>query len=99
MTRLLRSLWYVLQLRCEEAERLMQHRPGDELTWSERNGLRVHLSICRGCRATRRRLEQIVDMLREADFAETSEGEASRSVLSDDAKQRLRQALRRADER
>lgn len=99
MTRLLRSLWYVLQLKCEEAERLMERRPGDELTWSERSGLRVHLSLCRGCRATRRRLEQMVDLLRDADLAETSEGEGSRGVLTDDAKQRLRQALRRADER
>ncbi|MBM4113139.1 MAG: zf-HC2 domain-containing protein [Phycisphaerae bacterium] len=99
MTRLLRSLWYALQLRCEEAERLMQRRRDDELTWSERNGLRVHLAICRSCRATRRRLEQIVDMLRDADDAEIADGEGSRAVLADDAKDRLRRALRRHDER
>jgi len=98
MTRFLRSLWYALLLRCDEAERLMERRPEDALTWSERGGLRMHMAICRSCRATRRRMERIAELLRDADDAETTHGEASGAVLADDAKQRLRQALR-GDER
>lgn len=37
---------------CREATEMMSQRLDRELSWSERIGLRLHLVVCAGCRAT-----------------------------------------------
>lgn len=108
MTRLLRSLWYVLQLRCDEAERLMHVRREPELSWSERSGLRVHRALCRSCRETQRRLRQLSELLKESELEDvpveahapgTSGAErdsSPRFLLGAEARRRLSDRLRDA---
>jgi len=44
-------------LTCKEATALMSQGLDRKLTFAERFGLRLHVLICRGCRATERHLE------------------------------------------
>ena len=40
-----------MNLSCKEATRLISQREDRRLTLGERVALRIHLAICRGCRA------------------------------------------------
>jgi hypothetical protein len=95
MKTLLRSIWFVLRLRCDDAERLMSSRTSNDLNWSERNGLRFHRAICRSCRATQRTLNQLSDLLQTVDQSDAAP-DASPIALDESAKQRLRSSLLRA---
>lgn len=55
----IRSIWYVLTLRCEEADRLRSIARRGELTRSQRLAERVHRSLCSGCRKAAAQLDQI----------------------------------------
>lgn len=55
----LRSLWYILTLRCEEAERLRTVTDPSLIRGHQRIAERVHRGLCRGCRRAARELERI----------------------------------------
>jgi len=97
MKRLLRAIWYVLQLRCDEAERLMHRGDETSLTWSERSGLRAHRALCRSCRSTQRQVRRLTELLREVDHTEDASDPAASVVMDAAAKERLRERLRRPD--
>lgn len=61
----LRSTWYILTLRCDEADRLRAiARPG-ELARHQVIAERIHRSLCAGCRRASRELEAIDQGLRD----------------------------------
>ena len=59
MIRLAKTLWYVLNLRCEEADRIRCIHDPAELRWHERLGEFLHNMLCRSCRSARRKLDTI----------------------------------------
>jgi len=87
----LRVIWYVLTLRCEEADRVRSvAREGERLRAGARVGERVHTSLCRNCRRARRRLrelDRLVSELRE---------DAGAAPMPPDARERLRGVLANA---
>jgi hypothetical protein len=92
MTRLAKALWYVLTLRCEEADRVRAvENAGGETAWSERVGERLHSSLCKSCRIARRKLDAITDALHSNRDRFGSGGDA---VLSDAAKDAMAERLR-----
>ena len=60
----LRTIWYILTLRCEEADRLRSIRRNGELARHQRVAERNHRSLCAGCRRAARQLELIDEGLR-----------------------------------
>ena len=60
MIRLLKTLWYVVNLRCEEADRVRcACCDGDTVRWWERFAERAHSFLCSSCRAARKQLRSI----------------------------------------
>ncbi|MEW6165483.1 MAG: zf-HC2 domain-containing protein [Pseudomonadota bacterium] len=47
-------VWRRTMMNCKEATRLMSQELEHKLSFGTRLGLRLHLLICRGCRATER---------------------------------------------
>ncbi len=89
--RLLRSLWYVLTLRCEEADRVRTSVPEGQRQWHEAVGERIHSVLCSSCRHARRQIEimkQTVEDMRASQ--EPGPG------LSEAARERIGQRLERA---
>lgn len=43
-----------MTMNCKEATQLLSQNLERKLSWFERLGLRLHLVVCRGCRATER---------------------------------------------
>lgn len=66
MMRLARCCWYVLTLRCEEADRVRAVGRQGELTLSERLGAWLHTLLCVSCRRARRQLRLLQQLLRDA---------------------------------
>lgn len=46
-----------MNLSCKEATRLMSQSQDRELSLGERAALKIHLAMCRGCRAVSEQLE------------------------------------------
>ena len=65
MIRLARTIWYVLTLRCEEADRVRSVDRMEDLTRAERFGTWAHTSLCRSCRKARRQARALQRVLRE----------------------------------
>ena len=61
----LRSLWYILTLRCEEADRLRAVSERAALKTHQRVAERIHRGLCSGCRRAARQLERIDRGLRD----------------------------------
>ena len=68
-----------MHLSCRQATRLLSQREDRKLTLGERAALRLHLAICRGCRAVsaqipflRRALQKYSDDAHEARGDETA---------------------------
>jgi len=51
-------LWYVLSMRCDEADRI-RCRCSADATWWQRLGERLHRVACSSCRVARRQLDVI----------------------------------------
>ncbi len=85
-----RIIWYVLTLRCDEAERI-RCAPDPELVKPyQRRAEAVHRSLCKSCRRARRQLETVNRALeRLGTGAELDLGEG----LGPQARERLRAAL------
>lgn len=51
---------------CKDAVKLMSQEQDRSLSLSERLGLRLHVFICQGCRATRRHFEFLRTAIRKS---------------------------------
>ena len=93
------KLWYILTLRCEEADRLRSRQQLEPLTRVERVAMSLHQLICKSCRIAARQL-QILDAalsrLRDA-VTDASPVADSGPRLSPDARERIAKSLRDAD--
>ena len=91
MSKALKGILQILTLRCEEADRLMSDSLDRRLTWVELVALKGHVACCRGCRRARRQLVILRQTMRKSlDIASA----ASDEVLSHEARDRIRQALK-----
>lgn len=59
MTELIRTLGYVLILRCEEADRVRSLRSLGETGRAERIGEVLHSGLCGSCRRARRQVDRL----------------------------------------
>ncbi len=91
MSKALKGILQILSLRCEEADRLMSDSLDRRLTWSERVALKGHVAVCRGCRRARRQLLILQQTMRKS--FESADA-ASDEMLSPEARDRIRQALK-----
>jgi len=85
----------ILSLSCDESSRLVSDNLERKLSRAERMALRLHLMVCRKCRAFRRNL----NLLRDALHTRTEQCLATQDqppALSSDERARLRQTLARA---
>jgi len=87
MIRLARTLWYVLTLRCEEADRVRSVARTEDLTRAERLGTWTHELLCKSCRAARRQTEALEHLVR--DIAEEPGG----PTLSSGARARILEGI------
>ena len=87
MKRLLRTCWYVLSLRCEEADRV-RSLPAEDTTRVQRFAETIHRVLCRACRRARRELE----LLRQVTESLTEEFNAPER-LDDEARLRILDGL------
>lgn len=63
MKKLPATVWYVLTLRCEEADRVGCVHARGGATKAERFGAWVHKLLCRSCRAAHRQVRAIDELL------------------------------------
>lgn len=82
-------------LTCKDASHLISHRQERPLTFRERAGLRFHLWICANCRRFERQVAWLHTALRELGRC----AEAEPGDLSPEAKERIRLALRKEQDR
>lgn len=85
------TLWYVLTLRCEEADRIRANFSDPATTRAQKAGERMHSAMCGSCRAARRAMRQIGDALEDFDNA------AQPTTMPDGARQRMVERLRERD--
>jgi hypothetical protein len=94
-TSMFRTIKYILTLSCDEASRLTSAAMDRPLSPVERIGLRLHRLGCRFCRRYRRQLNLLRDLLRQHDARIAARADISAATLPPDARERIRQALRR----
>jgi hypothetical protein len=83
-------------LTCKEASFLASKKMDSPLTWRERFGLRLHISLCSICRAYLADLKRLRLMLRRAGVAGQTPLLAN-VQLPEQARARIQQALHEAD--
>ena len=88
----LRSIWYILTLRCEEADRLRAIADPASLSRHQRIAERIHRGLCSSCRHAARQLERLDKGLR--DLGEGSGGGAH-AEWDEARRARLEAAFRR----
>lgn len=101
MKRIGEILWYVLTLRCEEAERIRCCVGSEPTTWWERFAERLHRAACKSCRRARRELQALNAAIQGLVHAERGEADESpiESGLSGEARRRIRASLDGAEPR
>ncbi len=82
------TLWYVLTLRCEEADRIRANFNDPAVTRAQKAGERMHSALCGSCRAARKAMREIGDALDDFDNV------AKPTPLPDAARERMVQRLR-----
>ncbi|MCB9852875.1 MAG: hypothetical protein H6819_07245 [Phycisphaerales bacterium] len=90
------KLWYILTLRCEEADRLRSQQALEPLTRVERVAMSAHQLVCKSCRIAAnqiRILDEAIAHLRD----ESSATPAVDAGLPADARDRLARTLRDAE--
>lgn len=85
------TLWYVLTLRCEEADRIRANFGDPAVTRAQRVGERMHSALCGSCRAARRKMRDIGDALESLDEV------ANPEPMPDAVRHRLIDRLRESD--
>jgi len=85
-------------MRCKEVTRLVSESLERQLPWRQRIGIYLHFVVCRYCTRYRRHLlymRRLMRLRREA--LDQTEPNEQTPRLSPDARERLKDALRRAD--
>lgn len=92
------KLWYILTLRCEEADRLRSQQALEPLTPAERTAMSLHQLVCKSCRIAAKQIRILDEAIsRLSDNANAPTAPETGPRLSPDARQRLSDALRDAD--
>lgn len=86
----LKTAWYVLSLRCEEAERVRSLPHGASDRAGSRFGERVHSTLCSSCRRARKRLRELNKAI---DELKSPEGGDEAPPMPADARARIARAL------
>jgi hypothetical protein len=81
-------------LSCKDVTRLISESMDHSLPLGKRIGVRVHLLICRFCERYKRQLLLVRETARRIAAAEDRPGEPSGEILPEEAKVRIRQAIR-----
>ena len=84
----LKTVWYVLTLKCEEADRVRANLGDPATTRAQRAGERMHSALCGSCRAARKTMRQIGEALGDFDQA------AEPSPMPEAMRQRMAERLR-----
>ncbi len=87
------TLWYVLTLRCEEADRIRANFRDPATTRAQKVGERTHSALCGSCRAARRTMRRIGEALPDFDAL------ADPKPMPESVRQRLVERLRERDGR
>jgi hypothetical protein len=93
-----RILWYVLTLRCEEAERVRALEREGGATRSQRVAERVHRGLCRSCRHARAQVERLEEALGDLRRGAEEPLAASGRTMPEASKERLRRLARGGEE-
>lgn len=80
---------------CREIARLVSQSMDQKLTPGKRMGVSFHLLMCRHCSRYSRQLHLMRRLLRRQASADQS---VSRTILDEQAKERLRQLIRQSDQ-
>lgn len=67
---MLKKLIHIIFLPCSEATLLMEKRSADNISPNENRQLNLHLKICKWCRAYKKKLEILDDILKNKRFQE-----------------------------
>ena len=93
---IVQSVVKILTLHCRESVVLLSAAQDRPLNRTERWALRMHLLICRPCRAYRRQIARLRQLARDA-LIRLEGGEQLPGLgLSDEARQRLRRTIEEA---
>ena len=91
----LKTAWYVLSLRCEEAERVRALPHGASDRAGSRLGERVHSTLCSSCRRARKRLRELN---RAIDELKDPGAEGAAPPMPSDARARIARALEKQED-
>lgn len=98
MRGIIKSIWYVLTLRCEEADRIRSLAQTASPTRVERFGAWSHALVCRGCWIARHQTEQLEKLLDDMRGGEpVTNPQSSDLGLSPERRERLERALQAAE--
>lgn len=110
MIRIFRICWYVVTMRCEEADRIRSVGSKADLKWRERIGESLHRLLCGSCWKAKKQLHHlkaITQSLRDHELGHTPApahthccepaelSESSGSALDSKAKQRILDKLKK----
>jgi hypothetical protein len=90
----LRTIWLLLNLPCEGIARLASESLDRDLDLMERIALRSHIVYCKACRRYRRQLEYLRRAMRKLSGDLEAGVPESAPRLPDDARERIKRALR-----
>lgn len=82
-------------LSCKEVTELISQSQDRQLPWYQRLRVRLHVLMCRACGRFRRQMLFLREALRHWRGAVENEDAASEPVLSEEARERIRNALTR----
>ena len=99
MRRTLRILWYVLSLRCEEADRVRCLSAEGEAERYQLIAERLHSMLCRSCHHTRKQVILLDEALSEMRARVAEPAPDQGPALSDEARRHLAELAREAEGR
>ena len=86
-------LWYIVSMRCDEADRLRSRQALEPLNRSERLAMRLHQVMCKSCRAADRQLQILDDAIANLKNAESDPVPDAPGRLSKAARNRIASTL------
>ena len=91
MIRLIKNIWFILTLDCEQSAALTSESFDRKLHWSESTAIYLHCLICKKSRRLNR---QMIALDRRLQDVSPEPEIAQHYHLGDNAKQRIRQAIK-----
>ena len=96
--RLLKQIWMILTVDCEDSARLTSESMDRPLNWAETMAVHLHRLICAKSRRLNRQMIQLNVALRRSTTRANPIAADSSKSLSTDARARIRQAIKDAQE-